>query len=128
LAFIGKQPGKVGTREIARAFGLKGADRAALRGTLKELTEDGQVARSRKKLHRPGTLPNVVLTDIATRDRDGEFIATPSESDEEAHSAPPKITLHANRRAKPSESAGCGDRALLRVEQTGEADDPVRYT
>jgi ribonuclease R len=128
LAFIGKQPGKVGTREIARAFGLKGADRAALRGTLKELTEDGQVARSRKKLHRPGTLPNVVLADIATRDRDGEFIATPTEWDEEAHGAPPKIRLQANRRAKPSESAGVGDRALLRVEQTGEADDPVRYT
>jgi ribonuclease R len=128
LAFIGKQAGKVGTREIARAFGLKGADRAALRGTLKELTEDGQVARSRKKLHRAGTLPNVVLTDITTRDRDGELIASPTEWDEEAHGAPPKIRLQGSRRARPSETAGVGDRALLRVEQIRDADDPVRYT
>ena len=102
LAFIGRQPGKVGTREIARAFGLRGADRAALRGTLKELTEEGQVARSRKKLHRAGTLPNVVMTDITTRDRDGELIASPTEWDEEAHGAPPKIRLQGSRRAKPT--------------------------
>ena len=30
VAFIGQQPGKVGTREIARAFDLRNADRAAL--------------------------------------------------------------------------------------------------
>ena len=30
LAFIGQQTGKVGTREIARAFGLKNADRVVL--------------------------------------------------------------------------------------------------
>jgi ribonuclease R len=132
LAFVARQPGKVGTREIARAFGLKGADRAALRGTLKELAEGGEVAWSRKKLHRAGTLPNVVMADITARDRDGEFIATPTEWDEEAHGAPPKIRLQGNRRAKPSESAGVGDRALLRVEQIRQeirdADDPARYT
>ena len=43
LAFVARQPGKVGTREIARAFGLKGADRAALRGTLKEMADGGEV-------------------------------------------------------------------------------------
>jgi len=128
LAFVARQPGQVGTREIARAFGLKGADRAALRGTLKELAEGGEVAWSRKKLHRAGTLPNVVMADITARDRDGEFIATPTEWDEEAHGAPPKIRLQAMRRAKPSESAGVGDRALLRVEETRDADDPARYT
>ena len=31
VAFIGQQPGKVGTREIARAFDLRNADRAALK-------------------------------------------------------------------------------------------------
>ena len=59
-AFIGKQPGKVGTREIARAFGLKNADRAALKRMLRELADEGQVERRRKKLHQPGTLPHVV--------------------------------------------------------------------
>ena len=34
LAFIGERTGKIGTREIARAFGLKNADRAALKAML----------------------------------------------------------------------------------------------
>ena len=33
LAFIREHAGKVGTREIARAFGAKNADRAALKRT-----------------------------------------------------------------------------------------------
>ena len=53
LAFIGKQPGKVGTREIARAFGLKNADRVELKRMLRELADEGQVERRRKKLHQP---------------------------------------------------------------------------
>ncbi len=45
LAFIGKQSGKVGTREIARAFGMKNADRVELKRMLRELGDAGQVER-----------------------------------------------------------------------------------
>ena len=48
LSFIGTQTGKVGTREIARAFGLKNADRATLKHMLRELSDEG-------RLERPGT-------------------------------------------------------------------------
>src|ERR1700719_482615 len=64
LAFIGEQAGRVGTREIARAFGLKNADRAELKRTLRELADEGHVEKRKKKLHHPGTLPQVVLADI----------------------------------------------------------------
>ncbi len=128
LAFIGEQSGRVGTREIARAFGLKNADRAELKRTLRELADEGRLAQRKKKLHHPGTLPEVVLADIGTRDRDGELIAVPTEWDEEAHGAPPKIRVRVPRRARPGEVAGVGDRALLRVEETGEDDDPIRYS
>ena len=43
VAFIGQQPGKVGTREIARAFGMKNADRATLKTMLRELEDEGRV-------------------------------------------------------------------------------------
>jgi ribonuclease R len=128
LAFIGKQPGKVGTREIARAFGLKNADRAALKRTLRDLADEGRIERRRKKLHQPGTLPQVVLADVSTRDRDGELLAVPTEWDEEEHGPPPKIRIATSRRARPGEVAGVGDRALIRVEETGDAEDAVRYT
>ena len=125
LAFIGKQPGKVGTREIARAFGLKNADRVELKRMLRELADEGQVERRRKKLHQRGTLPQVVLADITARDRDGELIAVPTEWDEDEHGPAPRIRVEIPRRARPGETAGVGDRALLRVEETGE--EPVRH-
>ena len=127
LAFIGEQSGRVGTREIARAFGLKNADRADLKRTLRELADEGRIERRRKKLHHPGTLPPVVLADIAERDADGELIAVPTEWDEVAHGAPPKIRVRSPRHARPAEVAGVGDRALLRVEETGE-NEPIRHS
>ena len=59
LAFIGKEAGKVGTREIARAFGLKNADRAALKEMLRDLADQGHIEKHRKKLHHTGVLPSV---------------------------------------------------------------------
>jgi ribonuclease R len=128
LAFIGEQSGRVGTREIARAFGLKNADRVELKRLLRELADEGRVEQRKKKLHHPGTLPQVVLADIGTRDADGELIAVPTEWDEEAHGAPPKIRVRVPRRARPGEVAGVGDRALLRVEETGEDGEAIRHS
>src|SRR5262249_61714116 len=128
LAFIRQAPGKIGTREIARAFGLKNADRAALKRVLRELTDQGAIERRRKKLHQPGRLPHVVLTDITARDTDGELIALPTEWDECEHGPAPKIRVRIPRRARPSEVAGVGDRALLRIEESPEKEDAIRYS
>ena len=128
LAFIGDRPGKVGVREIARAFSLKNERRAALKRMLRELADEGRLESGRKKLHHPGTLPSVTLADIVGRDPDGELLATPTEWDEEAHGAPPRIRLAAPRRERPGQVAGVGDRALLRVEETDDGDDTVRYS
>jgi len=126
LSFIGRQPGKVGTRELARAFGLKNDDRAALKRILRELADDGHIERRRKKLHHAGALPNVVLADINERDPDGELIATPQEWDEDAHGPAPKIRIQTPRKSRPGEVAGVGDRVLVRTEETDG--DRIRYT
>src|SRR4051794_41550227 len=84
LAFIREQPGKVGTREIARAFGLKNAARAELKRMLRDLADQGSIEKRRRKLHHAGALPSTVLADVTARDRDGELIATPDEWDVEA--------------------------------------------
>jgi len=127
LAFIAAQSGKVGTREIARAFGLKNAMRAELKRILREMGDEGAVEKKRRKLHHPGTLPSTVLADIMSRDRDGDLIATPDEWDEEAHGPAPKIRIHVPRSARPSETAGLGDRVLLRVEEADE-EDGIRHS
>ena len=126
LAFIGNKPGKVGTREIARAFGLKNAFRVDLKRMLRELAEDGAIEKRRKKLHHPGTLPSTVLADVTSRDNDGDLIAIPDEWDEDAHGPAPGIRIHLPRNARPGEAAGIGDRVLLRVEEVDE-DDGIRH-
>jgi ribonuclease R len=119
-AFVRERSGKVGSREIARAFGAKNADRAALNRMLRELTEQGEIDRRRKRLHDPGTLPPVVLADVTGRDGDGELLARPTEWDEQAHGAAPVIRLVTSRRARPGEVAGIGDRALIRIARSDD--------
>ncbi len=124
--FIRKRSGKVGVREIARAFGAKNADRAALKRMLRDLADEGRIDRRRKRLHHAGTLPPVVLADVTGRDSDGELLARPTEWDEELHGAAPVIRIHTPRRARPDEIAGVGDRALLRIERSANEETSGR--
>src|SRR6202011_3134887 len=120
-------PGKIGTREIAREFGLKNADRAELKRILRELADDGTIKKSGKKISEPAGLPATLMADITGRDRDGELIATPTEWDEVEHGEPPKIRIHVPRRPQPGTAAGVGDRALLRIEAAETATEGAAY-
>ena len=57
VAFIRAQPGEVGTREIAREFGVKNADRAELKRILRELADQGTIEKRGKKIKEPAALP-----------------------------------------------------------------------
>jgi ribonuclease R len=122
VAFIRVHPGKVGTREIAREFGLKNADRAELRRILRELADEGTVAKRGRKIHEAATLPPTVIADITGRDTDGELLATPTEWDTEENGPAPKIRIHVPRRLQPGTAAGVGDRALLRIEKADDGE------
>jgi len=120
VAFIRKNPGEIGTKEIAREFGLKNADRTELKRLLRELAEEGKITKHSKKISQTAALPATVVADITGRDRDGELIATPTEWDEVESGEPPKIRVHLPRQARAT--PGVGDRALLRVEPADEGD------
>jgi ribonuclease R len=127
IAFIRANPGKVGTREIARQFGLKNADRVELKRMLRELADQGTIKKRGKKIQKPAALPPTMMVDITGRDRDGELIATPTEWDEVEDSEPPKIRIHVPRRPQPGTAAGVGDRALLRIEAVDPATEGTAY-
>lgn len=120
VAFIRNNPGEIGTKDIAREFGLKNADRAELKRLLRELAEEGKIAKHGRKISQTAALPATVVADITGRDRDGELIATPTEWDEVESGEPPKIRIHQPRQARAT--AGVGDRALLRVEVAADGD------
>jgi ribonuclease R len=125
VAFIRAHPGKIGTKEIAREFGLKNADRAELKRILRDLVDRGTISKRGKQVAEAAALPATVIADITSRDDDGELIATPAEWDEVENSEAPKIRIHMPRHARPGTSAGIGDRALLRVERTDETEGPA---
>jgi ribonuclease R len=125
VAFIRAHPGKVGTREIAREFGLKNADRAELKRILRQLADEGAIEKRGKKISDPAVLPATVVADITNRDSDGELIAAPAEWDEVESGEPPKIRIHVPRQSRPGTAPGVGDRALLRIEKLEVPDAAV---
>ena len=80
-AAAGRPPTRVTKRDVARAFGVKGEDKGALKALLKNLETEGAIVRGRKVLARQGVLPAMVVAEIVERDRDGELIARPVEWD-----------------------------------------------
>jgi ribonuclease R len=116
LDFINESPTPVGKREIARAFGIRGGDRVALKALLKELQDEGLLDRGRKRQVRPaGTLPPVLIIDVVDITSDGDVLCRPSRWEED--SPPPAIYLRAGKRRTPA--PGKGDRVLARVDRTG---------
>lgn len=125
IDFLATATGEAGKREIARAFGVQGSDRIALKALLRDMADDGLIAGSRRKLTRPGVLPPVTVIEIMSRDADGEFVARPSVWDEE-HGAPPRILMAESKR-EAGPVAGIGDRVLARITAMGaDADYPYQ--
>ena len=115
--FIRESPTPVGKREIARAFGITGADRIPLKAMLKELEGDGTVDRGRgRRLSQPGVLPEVAVVQITGTDADGEVLAKPViwKGDGE----PPVIYMAPDRHGTPALARG--DRVLARLTRSGE--------
>ena len=117
LEYLGMTTEKVGKREIARAFGLKGDDRVALKAMLIDLAADGAIVGNRKALKAKGKLPPVGVLEIVERDNEGELIAIPAVWDIEEGEKPKILILKARRALGPDGDGalGIGDRVLARI-------------
>lgn len=129
LNYIRSSPGKVGKREIARAFGIKGGDRLELNNLLAGMSEDGTLSSDRKHLRRKGSLPAVTVLEVTGRDDDGDLVARPAVWEEEGE-AP--LVLIAPRSARGPEidieaNIGVGDRVLARISELSEPDGEYRF-
>ena len=114
LKFITENPDQAGKREVARAFGLKGAQRINLKAILGELQDEGLIKKQGKRFAKPGTLPSVTVLDITARDREGGLLARPVQWDEETDGKYPVVSIINHPRSK-APAAGVGDRVLARI-------------
>jgi ribonuclease R len=123
LDFISSAKGRVGNREIARAFGLKGSDRIEMKRLLGEMAAEGSLLGNRKSFKRPGRLPPVVVMEIVARDDEGELIAEPAVWESEEGPRPRALVLGSRDRKRSSDLAlSIGDRILAHTERLETAD------
>jgi len=117
LDWISDNPGAAAKRDIAKAFGLKGAERIELKRLLKELEADGAVERNRKRFRDPEKLPSVTVVQILAPDRNGDLFARPLEWQGDAPA--PRVLFVAR---KSDDALGEGDRVLAKLVEV-EAED-----
>ncbi|WP_457646837.1 ribonuclease R [Profundibacter sp.] len=110
LTWISDNPTLTSKRDIARAFGIKGAARIDLKRILKELEAEGHLQKRRKTYRDPDSLPPVSVLQVMEPDSHGDLFARPMEWHGEAEE--PRILLV----LKSSDPAlGANDRILARL-------------
>lgn len=121
LEFIRDNPDASSKRDIARAFGIKGAARIDLKAMLKNLAADGQVSKKKRRYRDPDKLPPVSVLQVLAPDADGDLFAIPLEW--QGTGIMPQILLSL-RQSDPA--LGAGDRILARL--TEVEDEDHQYT
>ena len=115
LDFIASTDTPAGKREIARAFGLLGNEKIALKALLKDMADEGLIdSAPGRAFHKMGGLPKVTVLRVVDVD-DAQVIAIPEHW--EAEGKPPP-RLRVVERGKRS-ALGVGDRILARTEEQG---------
>jgi len=109
--FIDKSQGPVGRRDIARAFGIKGAQRIALKQHLRQLETDGLIVVSkRKRFSASGNLPPVMVLEVTRITCDGLAFGRPLKTD----LIDPEIKISIELSSK-APSFSVGDRILVKT-------------
>ncbi|MEG4642290.1 RNAse R [Paracoccus pantotrophus] len=119
LDWVSAHPDATAKRDIAKAFGIKGAERIELKRLLKELEAEGLLERRRRHYHDAERLPPVTVLQLLPPDRDGDIFAKPLEWQGEG---PVPRILYAALKSDPAVAPG--ERILARlIEIRGEDHD-----
>ncbi|MEL7093693.1 MAG: RNB domain-containing ribonuclease, partial [Pseudomonadota bacterium] len=110
LDWIAANPTLTAKRDIAKAFGIKGAARIDLKRILRELEDEGHLEKRKKTYQDPDRLPPVSVLQVLPPDADGDLFASPLEW--QGTGVEPRI-LVMPRASDPA--LGAGDRILARL-------------
>src|SRR5690242_15161330 len=119
LEFIQTSDKPAGKRDIARAFGLKGQEKIALKRLLKDMADEGLIDGKKTAFHRMGGIPKVTVLRVVEID-DAEALAVPDSWEPDDGTPPPRIRLVERKKGPGKQQAlKAGDRVLARTEETG---------
>ncbi|SFD88235.1 RNAse R [Sulfitobacter brevis] len=110
LEWIEQNPTLTAKRDIAKAFGIKGAARIDLKRMLKELEAEGHLEKRKHSYQNPDRLPPVSVLLVTGPDKDGDLFAKPMEWHGEGVEP---VVLLIPRASDPA--LGEGDRILARL-------------
>ena len=114
MDFIQSSDQAAGKREIAKAFGLHGAEKIALKKLLKDMGDEGLIdAGPGRAFHKMGGVPKVTVLRVVHIDDAGRAVAVPERWEGEGE--PPRLRVM-ERRGKGA-ALGIGDRILARNEE-----------
>ncbi len=115
MDFIAESDTPAGKREIAKAFGLKGQEKIALKALLKDMADEGLIdIGPARAFHKMGGVPKVTVLRIVDVD-DTVLIATPERWEAEGQPAPRLRVVERSKRG----ALTIGDRILARTEEAG---------
>ncbi|WP_319825353.1 ribonuclease R [Thalassovita sp.] len=117
LDWIAENPTLTAKRDIAKAFGIKGAARIDLKRILKELEAEGHLEKRKKTYRDPDRLPPVSVLRVSAVGPDGDLFAQPMEW--QGDGAEP-LVLVVPRDTDPALAEG--DRILARVQEVRDQD------
>ena len=116
LEFIESSDKPAGKREIAKAFGLSGQEKIALKTLLKDMTDEGLVDMAPgRAFHKMGGLPKVTVLRVVEVDGN-QPVGVPEHWEGEGVPAPKLRIIERGRNG----ALGIGDRVLTRTESRGE--------
>jgi ribonuclease R len=120
LEFLQTSDKIAGKREIAKAFGLKGQEKIALKALLKDMAEEGLIDGQKTAYHRMGGVPKVTVLRVAEID-DGEPFAIPDAWSPDDGAPPPRLRVIEGKKGRNSKQPALkvGDRILARTEEAG---------
>ncbi len=119
IEFIQGADSVVGKREIAKAFGVKGQDKIALKKRLRDMAEEGLIDGKKTAYHRMGGVPKVTVLRVLEIE-DGEPHAIPDSWQPDDATPPPRLRVIENNRGRTRHAAlKVGDRVLARTEEAG---------
>lgn len=123
IEFINSGNGRIGKRDVARAFGIKGDNRTKLKHLLGDLITSGDVAYEHRVFQNSKNIPPVITCQVDKLTEDGDFLLLPISAE-----VKDRKNLNITLPDREAKKLNPGDKILVRIKKTGSEHGKEFYT